>query len=131
MCWQASGQLLPSAAHFCPVRPFISNNAIITRLKIQLLSLTEHPTLYRALFSLHPEPRSDGSGIVQNTSTKPTNHAGPSLFRVPSDRGGGYEALPATLGRLAQTCKPLQVFPCISAQILLGKQTYPRKQPDP
>lgn len=127
---EATGQLLPSAAHFCPVCLFISNNTLITQLKTQPLSLTEHPTLCSAPFSLHAEPRSSGSGIVQNTSMKPTYHPGPSLFGMPSDRRVMKLCLPP-LGRLAQTCKSLQVFPLCSAQILLDSQSHPGKQRDP
>lgn len=62
--------------------------------KNTLLSFTDHPTLCKILCFLHPEHRSSGSGIFQNTSMEATYHPDPSLVKMPNVTREGCEARP-------------------------------------
>lgn len=104
--------------------------------KNTLLSFTNHPTLRKVLCFLHPEPRSSGSGIFQNTSMKPTYHPDPFLVKMPNDTWEGCKARPRWEGLHKPMLANHRMSFLNSAlspkeQILLDNQSHPRKQLEP
>lgn len=94
VCWQTSGATAEHCYAFLPVRKMKATGQLRNTAKNTLLSFTDHATLCKMLCFLHPEPRSSGSGIFQNTSMEPTYHPDPSLVKMPNDTREGCEARP-------------------------------------